>query len=51
MALVPYMLIVGGREAESGTVALRDRRKGDLGAMPLAEVMAKLRAEIDAKAV
>ena len=30
---VPYMLVIGAREAEEGTVAVRDRSKGDLGSM------------------
>ena len=33
---VPYMLVVGDREAEAGAVAVRSRDGGDLGAMPLA---------------
>ncbi|MBI1373766.1 MAG: threonine--tRNA ligase [Phycisphaera sp.] len=32
---VPYMLIVGGKDAEAGTVSIRDRRRGDLGALPV----------------
>ena len=40
------MLIVGGREAEQGTVSVRDRIEGDLGAMPLPEVIAKLLEEV-----
>ena len=32
---VPYMAVVGGREAQAGTVAVRHRREGDLGAMGL----------------
>jgi threonyl-tRNA synthetase len=43
---VPYMLIVGGREAEQGTVSVRDRIEGDLGPMPLPEVIAKLLEEV-----
>lgn len=31
---VPYMLVLGQREAEDGTVSVRHRDKGDLGAMP-----------------
>ena len=31
---VPYMLIIGAREAESGTVSVRHRDRDDLGAMP-----------------
>jgi threonyl-tRNA synthetase len=51
LELIPYMLVVGGREMESGTVAVRDRRKGDLGSIPLAEAIAKFRTEIAAKAL
>jgi threonyl-tRNA synthetase len=40
---VPFMLVIGEREAESKTVAVRDRVKGDLGAVPIAEFSARLR--------
>ena len=33
LAKVPYMLVIGGREAEAGLVAVRSREKGDLGTM------------------
>ncbi len=39
---VPYMLVCGGREAESGTVAVRLRTGADLGPMPVAEVAARI---------
>jgi threonyl-tRNA synthetase len=51
LELIPYMFVVGPRDAEGGTVSLRDRIAGDLGAMPLAEALAKLQAEIAAKQV
>ncbi len=51
LELVPYMLVVGGREAENKTVSVRDRREGDLGAMTLDEVLGKLRDEIADKTV
>jgi len=51
LELVPYMFVVGGREMENRTVAVRDRRQGDLGEIPLDEAMAKLQAEIEAKTV
>ena len=35
MQKIPYMLIVGDREAEEGTVSVRHRRDGDLGSMAL----------------
>ena len=49
LELIPYMLVIGGREAEENKVAVRDRLDGDLGAMPLAEAIAKFQAEIRAK--
>ncbi|HEX7026618.1 MAG TPA: threonine--tRNA ligase, partial [Gammaproteobacteria bacterium] len=42
---VPYLLVVGDREMESGSVAVRTREGEDLGSMPLAEVAGKLAAE------
>ena len=39
---VPYMLVVGDKEAAEGTVAVRHRFKGDLGAVPVAAFAAKL---------
>jgi threonyl-tRNA synthetase len=32
---IPFMLVVGNREADAGTVAVRERSRGDVGAMPL----------------
>ena len=51
MDLIPYMLIVGPRDAENGTVSIRDRVAGDLGAMPLAEAIAKFQQEVEQKTV
>jgi threonyl-tRNA synthetase len=51
LELIPYMMIVGPRDAENGTVSVRDRIDGDLGAMTVAEAIAKLQSEIDAKTV
>jgi threonyl-tRNA synthetase len=42
---VPYMLILGKREAQQQTVAVRHRREGDLGAMTLAAFLERIRAE------
>lgn len=39
---IPFMLVIGEREAEAGTVAVRDRVKGDTGAVPVAEFAARL---------
>jgi threonyl-tRNA synthetase len=46
LELIPYMAVVGPKEAESGAIALRDRIDGDLGAMPVDEVMKKLLDEV-----
>ena len=46
---IPYMLVVGGREAEQGTVSLRHRTGEDLGAVPLDRVVTDLTAEITAR--
>ncbi|MEX1095258.1 MAG: threonine--tRNA ligase [Planctomycetales bacterium] len=51
LELIPYMMVVGPREAESGAVALRDRLEGDLGSMPLADAVAKLQAEVAARTI
>ena len=46
---VPYMLVVGAREAENGTVSLRHRTGDDLGAVPLDRVLADLAREIGSR--
>ena len=46
---IPYMLIVGAKEAESGAVSVRHRSKGDLGPQPLGQFIAALRNEIETK--
>ncbi|MCR6662624.1 MAG: threonine--tRNA ligase [Luteimonas sp.] len=42
---VPYLLVVGDREKESGAVAVRTRSGEDLGTMPVADFAARLAAE------
>ncbi len=49
MQKIPYMLIVGGKEADAGTVSVRHRTKGDLGPKPLAEVVDSLTREVESK--
>ncbi len=46
---IPYMFIVGGREAEAGEVSVRKHGTGDLGSRSLDEAVAMLRAEIESK--
>jgi threonyl-tRNA synthetase len=50
-AKVPYMLIVGGKEAEAGAVAVRTRKDKDLGAMPVEAFLEKIGTEIRARAL
>lgn len=47
---IPYMLVVGDKEADQGTVAVRHRSEGDLGAMPLEAFESKLLEEIKTRA-
>ncbi len=46
MQKVPYMLVVGDREQEEGTVAVRTREGGNLGALPLTELLETLVEEV-----
>ena len=46
---VPFMLIVGEKEVESRTVAVRQRHGGDLGAMSLDDFIARMQKDIDEK--
>ena len=46
MQKIPYMLIIGDKEVENGVVAVRSRRGGDLGTMPLADFKAKVVEEV-----
>ncbi len=48
---VPYMLVVGDREAQAGQVAVRNRKHGDQGAKPLDEFLAAIKILIETKAV
>jgi threonyl-tRNA synthetase len=43
---VPYMLVLGAKEAEAGTVAVRRHGEGDLGAMAVDEAVALLQREV-----
>jgi threonyl-tRNA synthetase len=46
---IPYMLVVGDREAQSGQVAVRHRKHGDLGAKPVEEFVADVQKLIETK--
>ena len=45
----PYMVVLGDKEVDGGLVAVRHRRKGNLGTMKPEELLAKLKAEIATK--
>jgi threonyl-tRNA synthetase len=51
LELIPYMAVVGPKEAEAGALALRDRIEGDLGAMPFEQALDKLLAEVRDKTI
>ena len=44
---IPYMLIVGGKDEAAGTVSVRERSKGDLGAMPLERFVEQAKREVE----
>ncbi len=48
---IPYMLIVGPKDAENGTVSIRDLHDGDVGALPIAGAIAKFTHEVAQKTV
>lgn len=51
LELIPYMAVVGPKEATSGAMALRDRIDGDLGAMPFEEALKKLLDEVEQRTI
>ncbi len=51
LAKLPYMLVVGGQEAENGTVSVRSRFAGDEGAKPIAEFIDQICKEIRTKEI
>ena len=51
LELIPYMLIVGPRDVEQGTVSVRDRIDGDLGAMPIQQAIDKFKDEVASRVV
>ncbi len=48
---VPYMFVVGDKEAEAGTVSVRSRKDGDRGAVSTDEIIALIREEIASRAM
>ena len=48
---VPYMIVVGGREEEAGTAALRLRNGEDLGALPIDDIVLRLRDRTESRSL
>ena len=48
---VPYLLIIGDREVENGTVSVRSHDHGDEGAVPVGEFLDRITREIETKAM
>ncbi len=46
---IPYMIIIGDREAEEGKISVRSRKEGDLGTMTADEFLAKILVEVATK--
>jgi threonyl-tRNA synthetase len=46
---LPYILIVGDKEAETGAISLRVRSQGDQGSMPLEDFVSRARTLVDSK--
>lgn len=51
MQKVPYMLVLGDKEVENKQIAVRSRKEGDQGVVAVAEFIAKLKEEINSKAL
>ncbi len=49
MQKIPNLLIVGDKEVEAKTVSIRERGKGDGGAMPISSFLDKIKQEILSK--
>ena len=49
MQKIPYMLVIGPREAEAGSVSVRHRKQGDLGVKPLVDFIAEIKEKIATK--
>ncbi len=51
MEKIPYMIVVGDKEAEEGTLSVRKRGFGDQGAMPVDDFIAMAQKDVDDKAI
>ena len=51
MEKIPYMLIIGQKEADANNVSVRCRVRGDLGSMTLDEFIAQAKKEVEEKTI
>jgi threonyl-tRNA synthetase len=51
MQKIPFMLVLGDREMEDGTVAVRERLQGDIGVMSIDEFKQKARGLVETRAL
>jgi threonyl-tRNA synthetase len=51
MQKVPFMLVLGDREMEQGSVAVRERSKGDTGAMSIPDFVEMARKLVELRAL
>ena len=51
LELIPYMAVIGPKEAETQSIALRDRLAGELGTKPVDEIMAMLGEEVSSRRI
>lgn len=47
MQKIPYLFVIGDKEVDAQTVAVRKRKEGDMGAMPIDTIVAQLKEEIE----
>ena len=50
MEKIPYMILVGDKDIEAGTISVRSRKNGDEGATSIDDFIARITEEIDSKA-
>ena len=46
---VPYMIVIGDKDIEAGSVSVRSRKAGDMGSMPVDEFIAMIKEEVETK--
>jgi threonyl-tRNA synthetase len=51
LAKIPHMLVIGGKEKEAGSVAVRSRKEGDLGTLKTEEFLTKIYGEIQSRQI